>query len=332
MEFDNTNNTKSIGIVDCLIIGAGPGGLTAAIYLARFRRDIAIVDSGFSRAALIPTTHNCPGFPDGISGEELLSRLRSQAAHYGVEVQTGEVTELKQTKNLFEATISNRDESGNNSNGGGGISVIRAVTILLATGTADLRLDTKHWQTCIKKGLIRLCPICDAYEAKDQNIALVSSSPREGVKHALFLRTYSQNVTLIYQAKAELTDAEKRKLRKANVDVIEDALGSIHATGETNSSISLSNGQELQFDVIYPLLGERPRSQLATQLGARCNKQGKLIVERHQRTTVPGVYAVGDVVDELNQISVAAAHAAIASTDIHNRLNRLGYRRLQACP
>src|SRR5688572_28285804 len=110
------SNVKSPGVVDCLVIGAGPGGLTAAIYLARFRRNIAIVDNGFSRAALIPTTHNCPGFPDGISGEQLLNRLRSQAAHYGVKVQTGEVTELKQTKNLFEATISNRDESRNNSN------------------------------------------------------------------------------------------------------------------------------------------------------------------------------------------------------------------------
>jgi len=326
MEF---SNPKSPGVVDCLIIGAGPGGLTAAIYLARFRRNIAIVDNGFSRAALIPTTHNCPGFPDGISGEQLLNRLRSQAAHYGVKVQTGEVTELKQTKNLFEATISNRDESRNNSNGGGSISVIRAITILLATGTADLRLDTKHWKTCIQKGLIRLCPVCDAYEAKDQNIALISSSPREGVKHALFLRTYSRNVTLIYQAKAELTSAEKRRLRKVNVEVIEDALGSLHITGESKPSIRLSNGEELQFDVIYPMLGESPRSQLAVQLGARCNRQGKLIVDRHQRTTVAGVYAVGDVVDELNQISVAAAHAAIASTDIQNRLNKLGYR---LCP
>ncbi|SEN65774.1 thioredoxin reductase (NADPH) [Nitrosospira multiformis] len=326
MEF---SNLKSPGVVDCLIIGAGPGGLTAAIYLARFRRNIVIVDNGFSRAALIPTTHNCPGFPDGISGEQLLNRLRSQAAHYGVKVQTGEVTELKQTKNLFEATISNRDESRNNSNGGGSISVIRAITILLATGTADLRLDTKHWKTCIQKGLIRLCPVCDAYEAKDQNIALISSSPREGVKHALFLRTYSRNVTLIYQAKAELTSAEKRRLRKVNVEVIEDALGSLHITGESKPSIRLSNGEELQFDVIYPMLGESPRSQLAVQLGARCNRQGKLIVDRHQRTTVAGVYAVGDVVDELNQISVAAAHAAIASTDIQNRLNKLGYR---LCP
>ncbi|ABB74819.1 NAD(P)/FAD-dependent oxidoreductase [Nitrosospira multiformis] len=325
---------KSTGVVDCLIIGAGPGGLTAAIYLARFRRHITIVDSGFSRAALIPTTHNCPGFPMGISGNEFLDRLRLQAAQYGVEVQAGEVLRLRQVENFFEAHVSNSAGSGTSRHrggdgGGAGGMSIRAVTILLATGTADSRLDTSDWKTCIRKGLIRLCPICDAYEATDQNIALLSSSPREGVKHALFLRTYSRNVTLIYQAKAELTSAEKRRLRKVNVEVIEDALGSLHITGESKPSIRLSNGEELPFDVIYPMLGESPRSQLAVQLGARCNREGKLIVDRHQRTTVAGVYAVGDVVDGLNQISVAAAHAAVASTDIQNRLNRLGYR---LCP
>ena len=129
---------------------------------------------------------------------------------------------LRQVENFFEANVSNSAGSGNSNHrgegggGGGGMSIIRAVTILLATGTADSRLDTSDWKMCIRKGLIRLCPICDAYEATDQNIALLSSSPREGVKHALFLRTYSRSVTLIYQAKAELTSAEKRRLRKVN--------------------------------------------------------------------------------------------------------------------
>lgn len=315
------DKTGSIDPLDCLIIGAGPAGLTAAIYLTRFRRNIAIVDSGHSRAALIPTTHNCPGFPEGISGGELLDRLRAQAEHCDVKVRTGEVTELKHGGNSFEGKISNTANHN-------GASAVRATTILLATGTDDSRLDIADWKMCIKNQVIRLCPICDAYEVKDQNIALLSASPREGVNHALFLRSYSESVTLIYQAKAALTNAEKRKLRNAKIDVIEDAGGSIHISEQTKPSISLSTGEELYFDVIYPMLGENPRSKLAIQLGARCNKQGKLIVDRHQRTTVPGLYAAGDVVDELNQISVAAAHAAIASTDIHNRLNRLGYRRV----
>ncbi len=173
----------------------------------------------------------------------------------------------------------------------------------------------------VKRGLIRLCPICDAYEAKDQDIAVLSSSSRKGVNHTLFLRTYTQALTLIL-SEAVLIPAERRRLHGAKIDVIEDTPREIRLTGHAKPTIILSDGKELHFDVIYPMLGESPRSELATQLGARCNRDGKLIVDRHQRTTVPALYAAGDVVDELNQISVAMGHAAVAATDIHNRLGR----------
>ena len=88
---------------DCLIIGGGPAGLTAAVYLARYRRKVMVVDSGCSRASLIPASHNCPGFPDGVGGEELLARLRCQAAHYGVSVVPVEITALQRKGNVFEA-------------------------------------------------------------------------------------------------------------------------------------------------------------------------------------------------------------------------------------
>ncbi len=93
--------------IDCLIIGAGPAGLAAAIYLARFRRNIVIVDNGFSRASLIPASHNCPGFPEGVSGKELLRLLRLQASHFKVRIEKGEVTALKRAGTGFEAIITN---------------------------------------------------------------------------------------------------------------------------------------------------------------------------------------------------------------------------------
>jgi thioredoxin reductase (NADPH) len=299
--------------LDCLIIGAGPAGLTAAIYLARYRRTVTIVDSGCSRASLIPASHNCPGFPEGVSGRQLLRLLRKQAEHFNVSVETGEVTALKRSGSAFEATTAGA--------GSDGVSpVVRATTVLLATGTADRIRNIPNWVTGVKRGLIRLCPICDAYEAKDQRIAVLSSSAQRGTNHALFLRSYTRTLTLIL-SEATLEEAERRKLRRANIDVIEDNPRNIRVIGQARPTITLSDGKELCFDVIYPMLGESPRSALATQLGARCNKEGKLIVDRHQRTTVPALYAAGDVVDELNQISVAVGHAALAATDIHNRLD-----------
>jgi thioredoxin reductase (NADPH) len=315
--------TQPSQLVDCLITGAGPAGLAAAIYLARFRRNITVVDSGFSRASLIPASHNCPGFPEGVSGKELLRLLRLQASHFKVRIEKGEVTALKRVGTGFEAIITSCVENSSRLQETPETppKTLRAATILLATGTADRIRKIPDWTIGVKRGLIRLCPICDAYEAKDQAMAVLSSSARRGVNHALFLRTYTSALTLIL-SEAILAAPEQRKLHRAGIHVIEDVPQEIRITGHAKPTVILSDGKELHFDVIYPMLGESPRSELATQLGARCNKDGKLIVDRHQRTTVPALYAAGDVVDELNQISVAMGHAAVAATDIHNRLGR----------
>jgi thioredoxin reductase (NADPH) len=306
------------GCLDCLIIGGGPAGLTAAVYLARFRRKVIVVDSGCSRASLIPASHNCPGFPDGVGGEELLARLRCQAAHYEVRIDPAEITALRREGKLFEAM-----QSG----GGKGflmhdLPALRASTVLLATGTADVLHNIPNWIAGVKRSLIRLCPICDAYEARDQAIAVMSLSAKDGVNHALFLQTYSAKITLMYMGVTTFPPAERKKLREAGIDVIEDVGAEVSITGQPRPAIRLSDGKELTFDVIYPMLGESPRSELAIGLGAKRNKCGNLIVDRHQHTTVPGLYAAGDVVNELSQISVAMGHAAIAATDIHNRLNK----------
>ncbi len=228
---------------DCLIIGGGPAGLTAATYLARFRRKAVIVDSGCSRAALIPTSHNCPGFPHGVSGKELLGLLRRQATHYGVKIIAGEVTALKTGKgeamdqtqsmghdgNGFEAIIKPTDHDGDDKNSGK-LFRMYAATILLATGTVDRVPGIPDWIIPVKLGLIRLCPICDAFEVIDQNVAIVSSSAKSGVNHALFLRSYTQTVTLIYFAEVALTRADQKKLNTAQITVIEDPYGAIHIT------------------------------------------------------------------------------------------------------
>src|SRR5262245_6688067 len=96
-------------MVDCLIIGAGPAGLTAAIYLARFRRELVLADAGRSRARLIPVSKNTPGFPGGIHGETLLGELREQAGRFGVEPVACRVTALEREGKGFVAMLSGAD-------------------------------------------------------------------------------------------------------------------------------------------------------------------------------------------------------------------------------
>ena len=145
-------------ILDCLIIGGGPAGLTAAIYLARFHLDILVVDGGKSRASWIPCTRNLAGFPDGIGGKELLRRMRDQACKYGAKIETEFVTRLERDERLDCSPLP------------GVRAAATARSVLLATGVTNRRppMDEELHDDALARGLIRYCPICDGYEVTDK--------------------------------------------------------------------------------------------------------------------------------------------------------------------
>lgn len=292
--------------VDCLVIGAGPAGLTAAVYLARFRRSLAIIDGGQSRAALIPRSHNCPGYPDGIAGPELLKRLRLQGERYGVEVREGLVERLDVDDGGFIADAGNGE--------------IRARKVLIATGIVDKEPEMKGLREAIQEGCIRLCPICDAYDVIDRRLG-VYGPPDTAWGHAVFLRTYSKSIELLVPNGCEPAGKEATAgLTAAGVALVEAPVVEVFMTEGKRAGVRTQSGQVREYDVIYPTLGCRPRSSLAASLGAALSDTGEIVVDAHQRTSVPGLYAAGDVVDALNQISVGMGQAAIAATDMHNAL------------
>lgn len=289
--------------LECIVVGAGPAGLTAAIYLARYRRRIAVFDAGASRAALIPRSRNYPGFPDGVGGPELLARLREQAAQYGVRITSGEVAALRRAGDAFEATVGERR--------------FRSSIVLLATGIEDAQPDLENLRAAIQQGHVRLCPVCDGFEAIDKSVA-VFGPPDKAVAKALFLRPYTDRLTVLLSDGA-LSDAQRAALSDAGVRFHDAPVVDLTFEDERVAAL-LGDGRELDVEVLYPALGSRVRAQLAVQLGAQCNAEGFLKTDDHQRTSVPGLYAAGDVVNELNQICVASGHAAIAATDIYNTL------------
>jgi thioredoxin reductase (NADPH) len=292
--------------IDCLIIGGGPAGLTAAIYLARYRRRVLIVDCGQSRALLIPVSHNFPGFPEGVTGPSLLQRLRAQVAHYQVRILGDIAVNLEKQQDVFTALVGNRE--------------IRASKVLLATGIADLGVESGDWNLAIQNGAIRLCPVCDGYEAIDRKVALLACG-NQAARHALFMRSYTSDLTLVCtDQEPAITDAERATLAAAGITLIEEPAPKIFFSDSGTPSLRISKGEDIDFDIVYPMFGVHPRSDLATELGASCDDDGNLIVDQHQQTSIPGLYAAGDVVSGLNQISVAAGQAAVAATDIHNRL------------
>src|SRR5215207_3975781 len=145
--------------VDVLIVGAGPGGLMAAIYLARFKRKVVIVDASASRAALIPKSHNLPAFTHGISGVELLARMKEQVAALGVHLVEGTVDTVSQARSGFVASVRGAN--------------IRASKVVLATGIVDRHPPMKDWVSAVAEGLLRYCPICDAFEARGKKIGVI---------------------------------------------------------------------------------------------------------------------------------------------------------------
>jgi thioredoxin reductase (NADPH) len=291
-------------VFDVLIIGGGPAGLTAAIYLARFRRRLLLVDTGESRAGLIPLSRNLPGFPDGVPGRELLRRMRKEVDLYQARVLRGCVNTLsRECDGSFKAVWRG--------------DVVRSRTVLLATGVADVPPSIPDVRSAVEGGLLRLCPVCDGYEVIDRRLAIVGHGA-SGVKEALFMTTYSRDLTLLTLGEP-LSGEARCQLQQADITVEERPLLALAPDG-CGVEAHLSDGTSKRFDAVYSALGCDPRSRLGQQLGCRVGSDGRLIVTEHQQTSEPDVWAAGDVVRGLNQISVAFGEAAIAATAIHNRL------------
>jgi thioredoxin reductase (NADPH) len=297
------NTAEHDDTFDCLVVGGGPAGLLAATYLGRFRRRVIVIDGGESRAKLIPLTHNCPGFPDGITGADLLLRLRQQAVHYGADLVQDTVRDIRLAGTIFTATAS---------------LPIRARSVLMATGIVDRLPDIPESADMIKAGTLRLCPICDGYEVTGERVAVIGPA-KDAMKKALLMRTYSHDVTmLVTEATDGLDPNACEMLMKEGIEVAVCRPDSIRSTGKL--ATVLANGKMLAFDTIYPAMGCTIRSELAIDLGAKEDEVGNVVVDAHQRTAVPGLYAAGDIVDEINQIAVAFGHAAVAASDMHNYL------------
>ncbi|WP_308517111.1 NAD(P)/FAD-dependent oxidoreductase [Sphingomonas flavescens] len=294
-------------VLDCLIVGGGPAGLTAAIYLSRYHLDILVIDGGKSRASWIPTSHNHAGFPKGIHGSDLLDRMKEQARLYGTRIEEGQVTRIdKCDDGTFEAEW--------------GSGPFRAKTVLLATGVTNRRppMDEELHDAAMAEGLIRYCPICDGYEVTDKKVGVLGNAER-GPAEAIFLRSYTADVTLIEpDGPLALTSEDRERLRRADVKMIDGPV-SVIEPGEGEIHVETPSGC-LSFASIYPALGSDVHNNLAKMLGANLSSDDCVVVDDHQRTSVPGLYAAGDVVKGLDQISHAMGEGGVASTTIRNDL------------
>ena len=290
--------------LDALVIGGGPAGLTAALYLARFRRRVVLADAGEPRAAWIPASHNIPFFADGIPGPEILARQRAHLDRYRVPV-VGRVAALARAGRGFAAEV----EGG---------APIRARHVLLATGALDVEPELPDLPDAVRRGLVRYCPICDGFESRGRRIAVIGHGEAGAGEAAFIARSYSDDVTLLTLGRPmEMDEPTRARLAAARVRVVERPVAGLELREGRIAALRVG-GEEMRFDILYSALGLRYRTELARALGAEHDAKGALRVDEGMQTSVAGLYAAGDIVAGLDQIVVGMGHAAIAATRIHN--------------
>lgn len=295
------------GNCDALIIGGGPAGLTAAIYLARFHLVTIVVDAGRSRARTIPRTRNHAGYPGGIPGADLVAAMRAQAEEYGATLVAGHVDALTRDGDRFVAK--------------GEFGEVTAAAVLLATGVVNRRpamADPLH-DAALAAGRIRYCPVCDGFEVTDARVGVLGTGDH-AVSEAVFLRSFTADLTLIAaDGPHDLSQANRRDLAAAGIVAID---GPAHDFAIDGATITVATAAgRLAFASLYPALGSHIRSGLAATLGAATADAGCITVDDHQRTNVPGLYAAGDVVLGLDQISHAMGEGGVAATTLRNDLS-----------
>ena len=293
---------------DVIVIGAGPAGLAAALYLERYRRTVRVLHDGRSRALLAPQANNVPAFPEGISGRDLLARMQRQAERFGAHVGKAHVETLSRSERNFELGLSNA-------------ATLRARGVILATGTAmrRLALEAGDHESAVRARAVQSCPICDGFEHRSRNIAVLGSD-LHGAAEAMFLRQYSHQVTLLARQPMALTPEQRSELAASNVQVIDRRVRAIRYIDGKLTVEVLGEAIPLRFDTLYPALGSVPRGRLARQVGVTCDEEGALPAYGFADPLLPGLFAAGDVLSGLDQIVVAAGQGAMAATRLHNWL------------
>ena len=241
---------------DCAVIGAGPAGIVAAVYLARFCRRTLLLSDGDSRARWIPRTRNVPAYPEGIGGTELLGRLHEQISRYDVLRENAHVQSIQGESDRF--TI--QAQAGRWS----------ARRILLATGVRDIIPEElrKLW-SLVPEGRVRLCPVCDGFELCGKRIALLSRGAH-AVREAHFLRAFSKEVVLLTHGAGHLDDAMRKELSGQGIRWIEAPLQDAQST-PSGLSLTLKARGATTRAICTSTRSSRPRCPASTPRATWCS-------------------------------------------------------------
>ena len=302
---------------DLVIIGGGPAGLTAGIYAARARLKVILIEKAVcgGQVTISDWIENYPGFPQGVSGSDLVQKMTEQAKQFDLTIETNEVISLDLSKQVKKIKLNDR--------------VITTHTIIIATGASPQTLGVPGENTFLGKG-VSFCATCDGPFFRDRVIAAVGGG-NTAVQESLFLTKFAKKVYIIHR-RDELRATkilQERALANKKIELVWDSVVTGIGGGLTNvDHITIKNvktgaTKKLSVDGCFIWVGIRPATGFLGN-SIDLNEAGFVITDSKMETSVPGVFAAGDVRNTpLRQIATAVGDAAIAAFSAEHYLSNI---------
>lgn len=290
---------------DAIVVGGGMAGLSAALWLARYRRRVRVYDSAEPRNEEAWAVHGYPGLVDP-TPTELRRRLYEQAIGAGAERVTERVTRISGARDAFRVET----EAGD---------IAEARRIVLAYGLVDELPAIPGLEAYYGTSVFH-CPDCDGPSVLGCRVGVIGAH-RAAANLALYLQTWADEVMLLTNGEEPaLTDSARSVLTDAEISLRRERLTMVHGTGARISHIDADPGEPIVLDALFFDVGTRPRSDLAEQLACARDDDGYVDVDRGQETSVRGVHAAGDITGHPHLAVTAAADGVRAALSIHRSL------------
>ncbi len=282
-------------IYDTVIIGGGPAGLSAALYLQRFNRKTLVFDSGTGRTNCYEINENYLGFPEGIPARELVKKGRDQAKRFGAHFSNEFITELRKQDEIFIA-ISNE-------------STYHSKSVILCTGVTDHYPPFTDIDEYLGRSLF-WCITCDGYKTMQKTVVVIGQDDEAAVT-CLQFKNYTEKLVFCLNCSSQeckISPHKRQNLEKFGVVVVEGKVKDLRGKDGYVTHVVLEDETIIETDFVFSMLGASPNVELAVQLGVELEPNGYIKTDTEQRTNIPGVYAAGDVTRLFSHQIVTAAH------------------------
>ena len=298
---------------DVTVVGGGPAGLTSALYATRLGLDTLVVNRGGGRAAMMRDTHNVIGVTEETSGNEFLQTAQEQVQSYGGEYRRGFVEDV-------EALDGGNGDDGDDESAAGfrvdtGDEALTTRRVVLATGCSDERPDPPLPRTGMG---LHYCLHCDAYMFVDESVYVMGTGDSAAYVAMIMLNFTDEVDVLLRGAEPEWSEDTAELLENHPVDVIREEIAGMNKDDDGwLESFEFADGTVREYKGGFPMYGSDYHAELADGLGLDREDSGEVAVDDHGRTSVEGVYAVGDLTPGHNQIPVAMGEGAKCGIAIH---------------